>query len=83
MKTRMEMVITSLATGFWALATTLMIIETMMGGASLIIAGWALLIALWACVWTGWALLLQERHRVETICQLVLSGQDEDGLRSV
>lgn len=77
------LVVAGASTALWAIAIGLMVTATLWYGGPLVLAGWALLTALWACIWTVWALLMKERHRVETICRLVLDDPEEDTLRSV
>lgn len=78
-----KQIVTVLAAIFWAVGISLLVVATVIPNDMLIVAGWGLMSGLWACVWTGWALLLHERHRVETICQLAMQTEPGDGLRSL
>lgn len=77
-----QQIIITLAGMSWSVAVALMVLASVQD-VNHVVMGWSILTALWACVWTGWALLLNERHRVETICRLVLDDDDEPGMRVV
>lgn len=67
----------------WMLSVSLLVMETITA-LSPRLSAWSIMIGLWACVCTGWALLLGERHRLETIAEMVRAAdRDREGIRSV